>query len=127
MARLFWICLGGAAGTGCRYLLAGWIFRMAGQGFPYGTLAVNVLGSLLLGFILQYELTAGALPPTLRLALTTGFTGGFTTYSAFNDETIRLFQRGSWGTGVANIVATLLTCLAAGLLGVALARWAAGR
>ena len=124
MARFLWICLGGAAGTGCRYLLTGWVFRMTGQGFPYGTLAVNVLGSFLLGFILQYELTAGALPPTLRLALTTGFTGGFTTYSAFNDETIRLFQRGSWGMGAANIVATLLTCLAAGFLGVVLARWA---
>jgi fluoride exporter len=84
MTRLLWICLGGAVGTGARYLLSGWLLRVAPPGFPYGTLAVNVIGSFLLALLLQVPLTAESLPPTLRLALTTGVMGGFTTYSTFN-------------------------------------------
>ncbi|HET9209989.1 MAG TPA: CrcB family protein, partial [Thermoanaerobaculia bacterium] len=88
MARFLWICLGGAAGTGARYLLSGWLLRAAGPGFPWGTLAVNVIGSFLLGLILQVSLTTTLISPTLRLALTTGVMGGFTTYSTFNYETL---------------------------------------
>src|SRR4029077_352228 len=87
MSRFLWICLGGAAGTGARYLLSGWLLRAAGPGFPWGALAVHVIGSFLLGLIMQVSLTTGLVPPTLRLALATGVIGGFTTYSTFNYET----------------------------------------
>ena len=92
MLRFFWICLGGAAGTGARHALSGRVLAALGTGFPYGTLAVNVIGSFLLGAIMQVALGTNAIPPALRLALTTGSLGGFTTYSTFNYETLRYFQ-----------------------------------
>jgi CrcB protein len=123
MARLLWVCLGGAIGTGARYLLSGWLLRLAGPGFPYGTLAVNVIGSFLLGLIMQVSLTTEAIPPTLRLALTTGVMGGFTTYSTFNYETLVFFQEDAWLLGFANSAITFVGCLLAGLLGLASGRW----
>jgi CrcB protein len=102
MARFLWICLGGAAGPG----------------FPWGTLAVNVIGSFLLGLIMQVSLSTGLLSPTLRLGLTTGVMGGFTTYSTFNYETLQLCQRNEWLPAFANLAATLLGCLAVGVLGI---------
>ena len=126
MARFLWICLGGAAGTGARYLLSGWLLRLAGPVFPWGTLAVNLLGSFLLGFLMQTAATTEILRPTLRLALTTGVMGGFTTYSTFNYEMLRLLQEGAWTLAAANLAATVLGCLLAGLLGMAGARWLLG-
>lgn len=122
MARFLWICLGGAIGTGCRYLLSGWLQRRMGAAFPYGTLAVNLLGSFLLGLILEVALTTNALSLELRLALTTGVMGGFTTYSTFNYETLQLFREGSYAFGIANLAVTVGGCLVAGILG-----WWAGR
>jgi fluoride exporter len=126
VARFLWICLAGAAGTGARYLLSGWLARVAGPGFPYGTLAANVLGSFLVGAVLQVALASGTFNPTLRLALTTGLMGGFTTYSTFNYETLRYFQESAWGLGLLNLAATVLACLAAGALGLAAGRLLAG-
>lgn len=124
--RIFWICLGGAVGTAARYLMTGWLSRTLGAGFPYGTLAVNVLGSFLLGATMQAALQTESFPPTLRLALTTGVMGGFTTYSSFNYETLRLFQENAWFLGLVNLSVTVFACLTAGLLGMALGRLLAG-
>lgn len=126
MARFLWICLGGAAGTGARYLLSGWLLRAAGPGLPWGTLAVNVIGSFLLGLIMQVSLTTGLISPTLRLGLTTGVMGGFTTYSTFNYETLQYLQQNEWLAAFTNVAATLLVCLAAGALGVLGGRLLAG-
>jgi CrcB protein len=126
IVRIFWICLGGAAGTAARYLLAGWLHRVLGTAFPYGTLAVNLLGSFLLGAIMPFALGTASFPPTLRLALTTGFMGGFTTYSAFNYETLQFFDEQAWRLGLLNLGGTVLGCLVAGLLGAACGRLAAG-
>jgi CrcB protein len=123
MARLLWICLGGAVGTGARYLLSVWIFRLTGPGFPYATLAVNVIGSFLLGLILHVSVTTESLSPTVRLALTTGVMGGFTTYSTFNQETLGFFREEAWGLGLAYLAVTVVACLLAGLLGLACGRW----
>jgi fluoride exporter len=120
--RLLWICLGGAAGTGARYLLSGWALAAFGVSFPWGTLSVNVIGSFLLGLIMQIGLTTDLFSPTLRLALTTGVMGGFTTYSAFNYETMGYIQDGAWRLALGNVVLTLALCLAAGFAGVALGR-----
>ena len=122
MSRFLWICLGGAAGTGARYLLSGWALSAFGPSFPYGTIGVNVLGSFLLGLLVPIFVATPALSPTLRLALTTGVMGGFTTYSAFNQETIRYIQDGTWRLALGNVALTLLLCLAAGFAGVALGR-----
>jgi CrcB protein len=126
MTRFLVICFGGALGTGARYLLSGWLARAAGPGFPYGTLAVNALGSFLLGLIMQVALTTDLVPPTLRLALTTGLLGGFTTYSTFNYETLGLFEEGAWLLGWLNLGATVVLCLISGALGIFCGRAAAG-
>jgi CrcB protein len=122
VSRFLWICLGGAAGTGARYLLSGWALAALGAGFPYGTLAVNVLGSFCVGLLMQVGVATPVISPTLRLALTTGVMGGFTTYSTFNYETIRYIQDGAWRLALGNVVLTLAACLAAGVAGVALGR-----
>jgi len=116
--RIVWICLGGAAGTAARYLMVDWFSRALGAGFPYGTLAVNVLGSFLLGVIMQVALVTASFSPTLRLTLTTGVMGGFTTYSSFNYETLRLFQENAWLLGFVNLGVTVFACLLAGVLGI---------
>jgi CrcB protein len=123
MERFLWICLGGAAGTGARYLVTLWALRIAGPGFPWGTLAVNVVGSFLIGLIMQVALTTGLIPPLLRLGLTTGVMGGFTTYSTFNYETLLYLQRNEWLLAFANLAATVLLCLAAGALGLVAGRF----
>lgn len=120
--KLFWICLGGAAGTAARYVLGGWLLDLLGPAFPWGTLAVNLLGSLLLGFVMEASLVTGAISPTLRLALATGVLGGFTTYSSFNYDTLRLIEDGSWPLAGVNLVATLVGCLLVGFAGVGVAR-----
>jgi CrcB protein len=126
MARLFWICLGGAIGTGARYALSGWLLRILGPEFPYGTLAVNVLGSFLLGVLMQVALSTESFPPTLRLILATGVVGGFTTYSTFNYETLQLFQEGAWLLGLGNLGITVAGCLAVGGLGLVVGRLLVG-
>ena len=126
MSRFFWICLGGAAGTGLRYLLSGWALQILGTGLPWGTLAVNVLGSFFIGAVMHVGLTTQLISPTLRLALTTGVLGGFTTYSSFNYETLQLFQEGAWRMGLVNVTVMLLGCLVAGAAGLGTARLALG-
>src|SRR4029079_6409290 len=122
MARFLLICLGGAFGTGARYLLGGWAQRALGTAFPWGTLIINALGSLLIVIIMHLGIQRGVIAPDLRVILTTGIMGGFTTYSTFNYETIRLFQDGALALGALNIAATVLVCLLAGGLGVLICR-----
>lgn len=124
--QLAWICLGGAVGSGARHLLSDWVLRLAGPSFPFGTLAVNLIGSLLLGLVMSVGLESDLLSPALRLALTTGVLGGFTTYSTFSYETIRLLHEGAWGVAALNVALTVTTCLAASFAGLAAGRWLVG-
>lgn len=114
----------GSGGAGCvaRYLIAQAVGR---RGFPYATLIVNLVGSFLIALILELALTRKTVPANLQLALTTGFMGGFTTYSSFNFETTKLLLDGDTARGLANIGVTLFGALAAGLLGLSTARWLA--
>ena len=111
----------GAGGAGCvaRYLVALAIGR---RDFPYATLIVNLVGSFLIAFILELALLRKDIPANLQLALTTGFMGGFTTYSSFNFESTQLVIDGHAARGIVNICATLVGALGAGLLGLWLAR-----
>lgn len=126
MERFLWVCLGSGVGGGARYLVSGWALKALGASFPYGTLAVNVLGSFLIAVVMFAGVEAAAIPPTLRLALTTGVLGGFTTYSTFSYETMKALQDGAWGLAVGNVLVTVVGCLAACLLGWASARWLLG-
>lgn len=123
--RLLWICLGGAAGTGARYLVGASVQRLAGGPWPWGTLTVNVLGSFLLAALAELSTLSGAIPLHLRMALTVGFLGGFTTYSTFNFETLQLVAERSWSSGLANLAVMVVACLTAGWLGILAARWLA--
>ena len=122
MSRFLWICAGGAAGTGARYLLSTWALTALGASFPWGTLAVNLIGSFFMGLLVPIGHGSPHLTATARLALTTGVLGGFTTYSAFNEQTLRFAQDGSWPLAAPNVGATLLGCLLAGFLGIAAGR-----
>ena len=93
MTTLLWIMLGGALGTGARYLLTSFLQSSTG-GFPVGTLAVNLLGCLLIGFLAAALPDTGAEKQTLKLVLLVGCLGGFTTFSSFGLETVRLLQAG---------------------------------
>jgi len=88
---------------------------------------VNIAGSFLLAFIMQTSATTELISSDIRLMLTTGVMGGFTTYSTFNYETTNYFRAGAWGLGMVNAGATCFGCLAAGLAGLALARLLFGR
>lgn len=124
--RFLWICLGGAAGTGARYLLGGWVLGMFGSLLPFETLAVNVIGSFLISAIMHVALATRAISPTLRLVLTTGFLGGFTTYSSFNYETVKLAQDGAFSLVALYVGVMLAGCLAAGFAGIWIGRLAVG-
>ena len=122
MARFLLICLGGALGTGARYLIAVWVARTVGTAFPYGTLLINVAGSFLLGLLMQLSLSTQMISADMRLIIGTGILGGFTTYSTFNYETLALLHEDAWGAALANAAATLIGCLAAGAFGIGVAR-----
>jgi CrcB protein len=116
------IAICGALGCLARYLVSGWTYELLGRGLPYGTLAVNILGSLLLGLIMEGSLRSTLLSPALRVGLSVGFLGGFTTFSTFSYETFRLIEDGSLGQAGINILLNLLICLVGVWLGIGLAR-----
>ena len=120
--RFLLVCLAGAAGTGARFLVTAGLLRWSGPAFPSGTLTVNVVGSFLLGAIMELALH-GAVTPDARVVLAAGVMGGFTTYSSFNYEALSFFQRGAWSLGAGYLLATVVGCLVAGALGIAGARW----
>jgi len=122
MERFLWVCFGSAVGGGARYLLSGWVLTVLGPSFPYGTLAVNAIGSFLLAALMYAGVEVAAISPTVRLAAATGVMGGFTTYSTFSFETMRYLQDGAWGVAIANVSVTVLGCLLACFLG-----WSAAR
>ncbi len=127
MKILLLVCTGGALGSGLRYLGdrggTQWAAREHGATFPWGTLAVNVIGSFLLAFLMTARTGTGdGLPDAWRFGLGTGLLGGFTTYSTFNYETLFYLQHGKLALAAGNLALTLVTCLLAGLAGVLVAR-----
>jgi CrcB protein len=117
MSRFLLVCLGGAIGSGARYLFSTAMSRVFGN-FPIGTLGVNVVGSFVISLVMVLALDRGALSVETRLFIVTGVVGGFTTYSSFNYETLHLVQSGAAGLAALNVVLTLVACLAAGLAGL---------
>jgi len=120
--KIFYLGLFGGLGCITRYVISGWVYNLAGRALPFGTLAVNVIGSLLLGLIMEGSLRSTLLSPDLRIGLTVGFLGGFTTFSTFSYETVRLLEEGSLVAAGANILLNVTVCVAAAVLGIYLAR-----
>lgn len=116
----------GAAGTVARYAISRWTHQLFGDGFAFGTLAVNALGCLALGFVVEGVLLGGNLNSHWRLSITVGFFGAFTTFSTFSHETISYLEKGAWGMALTNVTANLLLCLVATWGGLAAGRAAFG-
>jgi len=120
--RVLLVALGGGIGSVLRYGTSLIAARWLGVDFPYGTLIVNVVGSFLIGVVQELAGETGMIREPTRLFLSAGVMGGFTTYSAFSYETVRLVQLGGVGRAVANVLVTTLVCLAVCVLGVAAGR-----
>ncbi|HFQ14131.1 MAG TPA: fluoride efflux transporter CrcB [Gammaproteobacteria bacterium] len=122
MNHLLLIATGGALGAVSRYLVSTGVHGLLGRDFPYGTLSVNVLGSLLMGFF--YILLLERLDPGghWRPLLLVGFLGAFTTFSTFSIETINLMEGGELFRAMLNVLASVSTCIVACWIGVILGR-----
>ncbi len=119
MGRFLIVCGAGALGCGARYLVG---LAVGQRAFPYATLVVNLVGSFLIALVWELSLKAGMFSDNMRLALTTGFMGGLTTYSSFNYETTAMANKGEMGRALLYVGGTLIGCMVAGLLGLWLAR-----
>lgn len=122
LTLVLYAAIGGALGTVARYLLTLVIQARAGADFPLATLLINITGSVLLGFLMRYGLEGTTARPEIRLLLTTGFCGGYTTFSTFSYETARLIEDGDWQRGSGYVLASVLVSLAGTFIGFALAR-----
>ena len=122
MLRFLLIAAGAALGANARYLVSVWAGGRFGVGFPFGTLIVNVTGSLLLGFLLSLTAERLLSSPEMRLFLTVGFLGSYTTFSTYAYESLILIRSGNVLLGVTYIVANTLIGLVFALLGIWLAR-----
>lgn len=120
--QILYIGIFGALGCIARYLVSGWTYNLVGKDLPYGTLAVNLIGSFLLGLLMTTSLRSTLLTPELRMGLAVGFMGGFTTFSTFSFETMRLIEEGSFAAAGLNVLLNVLVCLTAAGLGIYLAR-----
>jgi CrcB protein len=117
-----YIALGSAAGGVTRYAVGGAVQRALGGTFPLGTLLINVTGSLLLCFLLRYAIETPAITPEARALLTTGFCGGYTTFSTFSYEAVALAEDGEWTRAAAYVAASVALSLLGAVAGIVLAR-----
>ncbi len=119
MLTYFWIGIGSALGGMGRYWCSGVIAHAFGETFPWGTIIVNVSGSLVIGFLATLMSPDGRLlvPPDARAFLTIGLCGGYTTFSSFSLQTLNLVRDGEWLWATANVLFSVILCLAAVWLG----------
>lgn len=117
-----WISLGAIVGANLRYILSKVVTRMSDAAFPYGTLIINVTGSLVLGFFLVWTTERVIANPLWRWLIAIGFCGSYTTFSSYAFETMAYFEQGHWTMFAANILTNNVLCLGAVLAGAALAR-----
>ena len=116
------VSAGAVVGANLRYWMSRYALRLLGPIFPYGTLAINVLGSFVLGFFMAWTTERAVIDPRWRLLIAVGFCGGYTTFSSYAYETMGFVQQGQWTMMTLNVLGNnLLTCLAV-LAGMALAR-----
>ena len=117
-----WIALGAVVGASARYFISGYGARIFSTTFPYGTLIINLTGSLVLGFFLILAGERLLLDPRWRLLIAIGFCGSYTTFSSYAFESFALMEQGQWLLMAVNILASNALCLAAVLAGAAIAR-----
>lgn len=119
LSLVLWVGLGGALGSSARYVISTLIQENSSSGFPFGTFAVNIIGCLIIGFLIGYSIHR---PDTLseqsRFLLSTGFCGGFTTFSAFSAETFSLIDKGEITTAMIYVILSVVVGLLATGLGM---------
>jgi len=120
--KILIIGLGGFIGAVMRYSISGWVHRIVGSGLPYGTLAVNILGSFILGFFLLLAEERFTISPAWRNFIAVGMMGALTTFSTFSFETFMLFQDNLYGQVLLNIGLNVILTIAAVWAGMTLAR-----
>jgi CrcB protein len=123
VVSILWVGLGGALGASSRFLVSEWSVAVFGRGFPYGTLMVNVLGSLAMGVFLAAMSQELIAPVPWRQLIAIGFLGAFTTFSTFSVDTLLLFQQGETVKALLNVGLNLALCLGAAAMGA----WLLGR
>ena len=121
MKLLWYVAIGSALGGVARFGLSGFIQQRVGPGFPMGTLVINITGSFLLGMLMRYTLQSEIVSPEVRTMLTTGFCGGYTTFSTFTYETAMLLEDGEYGRASLYIGASVAIALLGMFLGFAVA------
>jgi fluoride exporter len=122
MEQLVYIALFGVVGCLSRYFLSGWVYQLFGKSFPYGTLAVNLVGAFAIGLLMEFSIRSALISPTLRTALSIGFLGGLTTFSTFSFETFRLLEEGALLMAFLNVMVSVICCLALTWIGIHVAR-----
>lgn len=116
------VAIGGAAGAVTRYLVDGWVLDRTGAGFPYGTLAINLSGSFLLGLLAALAIDRAVLPADIRAPVMIGFLGAYTTFSTLMLESWRLLESGQEVAALANLAGSLLLGFVAVAAGLVLGR-----
>jgi CrcB protein len=122
VTQLAYIAAGGAAGALMRYWMSSGIYALFGRGFPYGTLTVNVVGSLLMGFCYVFMIERMDVSVEWRAALMIGLLGAFTTFSTFSIETLNLLESGEQMKAALNILLSVTLCILGCWLGMIVGR-----
>lgn len=117
MMNIVFVGLGGFIGASTRYLISLYASKIFTSKIPIGTLTVNILGSLIIGIVMELTLKTSLISPHMKLFLTTGFLGGLTTFSTFSYETMELIEKGELLLAIFNIALNLLLSLGGAILG----------
>jgi CrcB protein len=118
MDKVLWISIGAVLGANLRYWVGDWAAQRFGSSFPHGTLLINLSGSFLLGLIVSMSMENFIIDPRLRLLLTIGFLGSYTTFSTYAYESIALISQGQWGLGLFNLLGSSLLGALFAIMGI---------